>query len=126
VARSAGTGTILLRNFALGASTPWKRIIDVVPLAVVVDHLLNDESVRGTAVAPLPVPSQDVGAVLRGRTIHFTSGFGLSDDEETRQQEDYEDAIHGGNAVTAWRSYMISYGRTKNIPDPRYYGLPVL
>ena len=26
VARSGGLGTILLRNFALGASTPWKRI----------------------------------------------------------------------------------------------------
>jgi hypothetical protein len=26
VARSAGTVTILVRNFALGASTPWKRI----------------------------------------------------------------------------------------------------
>ena len=26
MARSGGAGTILLRNFALGASTPWKRI----------------------------------------------------------------------------------------------------
>ena len=26
VPRSAGVGTILLRNLALGASTPWKRI----------------------------------------------------------------------------------------------------
>ena len=26
MARSSGAGTILLRNFALGASTPWNRI----------------------------------------------------------------------------------------------------
>jgi hypothetical protein len=25
VARSAGVGTVLLRNFAFGASTPWKN-----------------------------------------------------------------------------------------------------
>jgi hypothetical protein len=70
-------------------------IVDVVPLAVIVDHLLDDESVRGTAVGLLPIPREDVDAVLGDGTLHFARGFGFSEEQEARQQKSYENAIHG-------------------------------
>jgi hypothetical protein len=54
VARSAGAGTILLRNFALGAKTPWKRIVAVLEAATVLmlsAHYTMDDSL-GATVAP--------------------------------------------------------------------------
>jgi hypothetical protein len=70
-----------------------KRIVDVVPLAVVVDHLLNDESVRGTVVGLLPIPRQDVGAVLGGWTLHFACTFRFPEEQEARQQEECKDVV---------------------------------